>query len=152
MHFGGKTLLVGDADGQVHAWHVAVFEDAATGESGLQTLTRAHTFSGGGGAVIDLTPSVRDRSVVVLTEGGEVRAELPLPLAGLMTDRSLSETRAELYRLDEVARELGCTLPAPYMALSFLGLAVVPELRLTDLGLVDVPQGRIVPFQAEPRD
>lgn len=88
----------------------------------------------------------------VAVEGGEVRAELPLPLAGLMTDRSLSETRAELYRLDEVALELGCTLPAPYMALSFLGLAVVPELRLTDLGLVDVPQGRIVPFQAEPRD
>lgn len=73
MHFGGKTLLVGDAGGDVSAWHVAVFEDESSGDSGLQRLTMAHTFSGGGGAVLDLTPSVRDRSIVVLTEGGEVR-------------------------------------------------------------------------------
>lgn len=85
----------------------------------------------------------------VAVHRGEVLAELPLPLGGLMTNRSLAATRADLDALDEAARSLGCVLPSPYMALSFLGLAVVPELRLTDMGLVDVPQGRLVPFGLE---
>src|SRR5690606_33574510 len=84
----------------------------------------------------------------VAVRGGRVLAELALPLGGLMTDQPLAATRDALDGLDEAARGLGCTLPSPYMALSFLGLAVVPELRLTDVGLVDVPKGRVVPFGA----
>jgi adenine deaminase len=45
----------------------------------------------------------------------------------------------------EAARELGITLDAPFMALSFLGLSVIPELRITDLGLIDVNQFAVVP-------
>ncbi len=82
----------------------------------------------------------------VAVQGGRVLAELALPLAGLMTDRSLVQTRDDLDALDAAAQAMGCTLPSPYMALSFLGLAVVPELRLTDMGYVDVPKGRVVPF------
>jgi len=85
----------------------------------------------------------------VAVGGGEVLAELALPLAGLMTDLSLERTRDALDALDAAAKALGCSLPSPYMALSFLGLAVVPELRLTDMGLVDVPQGRLVPLAAD---
>lgn len=82
----------------------------------------------------------------VAVMGGEVLAELALPLAGLMTSLPLTETEDALSELDAAAKALGCTLPSPYMALSFLGLAVVPELRITDLGLVDVSAGRIVPL------
>lgn len=82
----------------------------------------------------------------VAVEDGEVIAELPLPLAGLMTSLSLVETEDALSALDAAAVKLGCTLPSPYMALSFVGLAVVPEVRLTDLGLVDVPAGKVVPL------
>lgn len=85
----------------------------------------------------------------VAVKHGRVLAELALPLGGLMTDSSLAATRDALNALDAAARELGCELPSPYMALSFLGLAVVPELRLTDMGLVDVPLGRLVPFAAD---
>ena len=85
----------------------------------------------------------------VAVNHGRVLAELALPLGGLMTDSSLAATRDALNALDAAARELGCELPSPYMALSFLGLAVVPELRLTDMGLVDVPLGRLVSFGAD---
>jgi adenine deaminase len=82
----------------------------------------------------------------VAVAGGEVLAELPLPLAGLVTDAPLSRVAEELDRLDEAARSLGVTLPAPFMALSFLGLPVIPELKLTDRGLVDPARGQLVPL------
>jgi len=82
---------------------------------------------------------------LVATDGERVLAELPLPLGGLLTDAHLSEVVAALDELDAAAASLGVTLPSPLMALSFLGLAVIPELKLTDHGLVDVVAGRIVP-------
>ncbi|MEJ2359186.1 MAG: adenine deaminase [Deinococcales bacterium] len=85
----------------------------------------------------------------VAVREGRVLAELPLEIAGLVTDAPLAEVRARMRALDEAAARLGATLPSPFMALSFLGLPVIPELRLTDLGLVDVLAGRLVPFAAE---
>jgi adenine deaminase len=82
---------------------------------------------------------------LVAVEGETVRAELPLPLGGLLTDASLVEVRDALDALDAAAADLGCDLPAPLMALSFLGLAVIPDLKLTDHGLVDVAAGTRVP-------
>ena len=81
---------------------------------------------------------------MVAALGGEVLAELALPLGGLLTDAPLSEVVADLDRLNDAATSLGVTLPSPLMALSFLGLAVIPELKLTDHGLVDVTAGRVV--------
>ncbi|MGH9073310.1 MAG: adenine deaminase C-terminal domain-containing protein, partial [Acidimicrobiales bacterium] len=70
---------------------------------------------------------------------GRVLAEVPLPLAGLMSDRPAREVAAALAHLvDAAAGHLGVSLDAPFMHLSFLGLSVLPELRLTDRGLVDV--------------
>jgi adenine deaminase len=78
---------------------------------------------------------------------GEVLAELALPIAGLITDEPLEAVNRKLEALAQAAQSLGVTIPDPYMVLSFLGLAVIPELRLTDYGLVDVHKGALVPLE-----
>ncbi|MEI6310353.1 MAG: adenine deaminase, partial [bacterium] len=75
----------------------------------------------------------------VVVEGERILAALPLPLAGLMSDMPLEEVCERVQALAQAARSLGCVLEEPMMALSFLALPVVPQLRLTDLGLVEVP-------------
>jgi adenine deaminase len=75
---------------------------------------------------------------------GEVLAALALPLAGLMSPRPAEEVRAGHDALLAAARSLGSPLPDPYMTLSFLGLEVIPELKLTDKGLVDVGRFELV--------
>lgn len=62
-----------------------------------------------------------------------------------MTDEPVEEVARQVRVLEQAAARLGCSLPDPFMALSFLALPVIPELKLTDLGLVDVGQMRIVP-------
>jgi adenine deaminase len=74
----------------------------------------------------------------VVVRNGRVLASLPLPVAGLMSDHSLEEVAGQAQQLKKAARGLGCLLDDPFMALSFLALPVVPELRVTDKGLVDV--------------
>jgi adenine deaminase len=70
---------------------------------------------------------------------GQVIAEVPLPIGGLMSDKPAASVAAEVERLEHVAAaELGVTIGAPFMHLSFLGLSVIPALRITDRGLVDV--------------
>jgi adenine deaminase len=70
---------------------------------------------------------------------GEVVAEVPLPIGGLMSGLPAVDVAAEVDRLAHLSTgALGLTIEAPFMQLSFLGLSVLPELRLTDLGLVDV--------------
>lgn len=77
---------------------------------------------------------------------GHVVAELRLEIAGLVTDAPLTAVQRDIEQLEVGARSLGATLPSPFMMLSFLGLGVIPALRLTDLGLVDVAAARVVPF------
>jgi len=79
-------------------------------------------------------------------EGGAVRARLPLPIAGLMSDAPIEVVRREMDGLLAAAREMGCRLHDPFMTLSFLALPVIPELKLTDRGLVDVTQFKFVPL------
>jgi adenine deaminase len=81
---------------------------------------------------------------------GLVLADLPLPIAGLISPRPLEQVAAAYARLKEAYRSLGGTLQDPFMALSFLALPVIPALKLTDLGLVDVDRFQVVPlFGAE---
>jgi adenine deaminase len=83
----------------------------------------------------------------VVVEGDAVVASLPLPIAGLMTDADLSETAQRARELSTAAARLGCALPAPFATLSFLALPVIPHLKLTDQGLIDVDHFKIVsPF------
>ena len=71
--------------------------------------------------------------------GGKVIAEVPLPIGGLMSDQPAASVAAAVEHLEHVAAaELGITIGTPFMHLSFLGLSVIPELRITDRGLVDV--------------
>ncbi|MCX7840583.1 MAG: adenine deaminase [Anaerolineae bacterium] len=75
---------------------------------------------------------------LVAVADGEVLARVPLPIAGLMSDQPLERVREQLDDLAAVTRDLGSPLHAPFMAISFLALPVIPELKLTDKGLVDV--------------
>ena len=70
--------------------------------------------------------------------GGEVLASLPLPIAGLLSDEPLETVVRQLSGVETAAAALGCALASPFSTLSFLALPVIPQLRLTDLGLVDV--------------
>jgi adenine deaminase len=84
---------------------------------------------------------------IVVVRDGAVLAELPLPVAGLMSDRPGAEVAAVLGDLRGAARALGVGLRSPFMALSFLGLSVIPSLKITDRGLVDVDRFELVPLE-----
>jgi len=75
---------------------------------------------------------------LVYTRGGEVVADLPLPVAGLVSRQPMEQVYQQLERLLEAVHAAGARQKDPYMALSFLALPVIPELKLTDRGLVDV--------------
>lgn len=79
---------------------------------------------------------------------GEVLAGLPLPIAGLMSDRPLAEVARGWEELRRAAGDLGSVPAEPFMVLSFLALPVIPELKLTDQGLVDVNLFRHIPLFA----
>jgi adenine deaminase len=85
---------------------------------------------------------------VVVVEDRGVRAELPLPIAGLISEAPLDEVVAASRGCIEAAAKLGCTLPSPFQTMSFLALSVIPSLKLTDRGLVDVDRFELVPLQA----
>jgi adenine deaminase len=78
--------------------------------------------------------------------GGKARARLPLPVAGLLSERDMREVADGIDECIDAARVLGCNLPDPFMTLSFLCLPVIPELKLTDRGLVDVNEFGFVPL------
>ncbi|MGC8481534.1 MAG: adenine deaminase [Acidimicrobiales bacterium] len=76
----------------------------------------------------------------VVCRAGEVRATVPLPIGGLMSTKAAKDVAEELEAAVAAARDNGVDLDNPFMHLSFLGLSVIPELRLTDLGLIDTVQ------------
>ncbi len=81
----------------------------------------------------------------VVVAGGKILAELALPVAGLMSLLSFEEVRAALVHLRAAARSLGVTLDEPFLQLAFLALPVIPALKITDRGLVDVLKFEIIP-------
>jgi adenine deaminase len=85
---------------------------------------------------------------IVVVDGAEVLAELPLPVAGLLSDAPLEEVVEQAHELAAAARRLGCMLEAPFQHLSFLALSVIPSLKLTDKGLVDVDRFELVELGA----
>ncbi|MEW6262871.1 MAG: adenine deaminase [Thermodesulfobacteriota bacterium] len=86
----------------------------------------------------------RLRGGLAVVAGERVLASLALPLAGLMSPAPAAEVAAGLARLEAAAVEIGCRLKAPFMCLSFLALPVIPRLKLTDRGLVDVDKFEFV--------
>ena len=81
---------------------------------------------------------------LVVAVEGKVLASLGLPIAGLLSDEPLEIVAGKLEKLEQLAKDLGTTLPSPFATLSFLALPVIPELRLTDLGLVDVNKFKLI--------
>jgi adenine deaminase len=89
---------------------------------------------------------VKMQGGLVVAADGEVLATVPLPIAGLMSEKSAKELSVEMQDIEQAARDLGCTVSSPFMAMSFLALPVIPRLKLTDKGLVDVKKFGFVPL------
>lgn len=102
---------------------------AGTNSRDMLACARALSESGGG---------------FVVASEGEIRARLPLPLAGLLSLESADTVCRQLEAVENAARVLGCSLPCPFGVLSFLALSVIPELRITDQGLWDVLGQRFI--------
>jgi adenine deaminase len=100
-------------------------------DSSMMTAARAVCHTGGG-------LSVAHQQAVL--------AQVPLPIAGLMSDQPIETVRRQMDEALSAAHNLGATLHDPFMAMSFLALAVIPELKITDQGLVDVAKFEKVPL------
>ena len=85
---------------------------------------------------------------LVVASAERVLAELPLPVAGLLSDRPLAEVLDASRELGAAVRSLGVTFPQPVQMLAFLSLSVIPSLKITDRGLVDVERFELVPLAA----
>jgi adenine deaminase len=85
--------------------------------------------------------------LVVIADRG-VQAELPLPVAGLLSDAPLAEVVDASRACVEAAKALGCSYPAPFQTLAFLALSVIPKLKITDRGLIEVDEFTVVDLQA----
>ena len=85
---------------------------------------------------------------LAVVRDGRVLATLPLPIGGLMSDLPFEDVAQSLDAVEAAAKELGCQLARPFMSLSFLALSVIPSLKLTDRGLVDVNAWKLVPVSA----
>jgi len=83
---------------------------------------------------------------IVAVDGLRVLAECPLPIAGLLSDAPLADVIAQSRACNEAAQALGWTGATPFLTLAFLALSVIPHLKITDRGLVDVDRFEIVPL------
>lgn len=80
----------------------------------------------------------------VAVRDGNVLAELPLPVAGLMSDRPFGEVAEMLKPLHRATGAMGCSLADPFIQMAFLALPVIPHLKITDRGLVDVDRFELI--------
>jgi adenine deaminase len=95
------------------------------GANDVDMLSAARVLMNSGGGMV----AVRDKNVL---------AHVPLPIAGLMSDKTVETVSSQIEDLKSAWNKLGSSLPSPYVALSFTTLSVIPELRITDKGLLDV--------------
>ncbi len=125
--------------------------------SGLQRGALASTVSHDAHNIIVIGKSAEDMAQavsrigeveggIVVVDNGTVTAELPLPVAGLLADAPLAEVIRRSLECNDAARALGWSGATPFLTLSFLGLSVIPSLKITDRGLVDVDRFEIVPL------
>ena len=121
----------------------------------LQPVTAADfaiPWSGGAARAIGLvTDQVVTESLTVeprVVDDGRVIAECPLPVAGLLSDQPLDVVVGQSRACNEAAHGLGWKGATPFLTLAFLALSVIPSLKLTDKGLVDVDRFELVPIVA----
>ena len=89
---------------------------------------------------------VKMQGGIVAALNGQILEALPLPVAGLMSDRSAEFVREKQKRLNEIAKMLGSKIDDPFMAMSFLTLPPIPEIRITDRGLIDAVKFKVTPL------
>ena len=89
----------------------------------------------------------RNQGGLAVAADGMAQASLPLPIAGLLSPEPLETVAAKIEDLERLARDLGCSVHSPFSVLSFLALPVIPELKLTDMGLVDVMAGKLLELE-----
>lgn len=119
-----RGAIAGSVAHDHHNLVVIGADDASMGRAALAVIEM-----GGGLAAVD---------------GDQVLATLPLPVAGLMSEAPLDVVRREYDALIAAAQGMGSAMPDPFMAMSFMALEVIPKLKLTDLGLVDVEKFEII--------
>ncbi len=104
----------------------------------------SHNIIAAGADDKDIYTAIREierlKGGIVAVKEGKVLASLALPVAGLLSDEPMETVVSKLEGLEKAAAQLGSKLPSPFSTLSFMALPVIPELRLTDKGLVDVIQ------------
>lgn len=150
---GDARLVVADRYGRGE--HAACWTSGSGltgGALGISVLHDAHNVAVLGGSDADVRAAGRALERVggaVVVSGGEVRARLPLPYGGLMSDLAPQEAAARLADVTAAARALGCRLPYPVTTLSFLGLSVIPALKLTPRGLLDVGAWTLLPREPQ---
>lgn len=132
FRFGGRTGMPGGAIASTVGHDAHNLAVVGASDDDMLVASRALERAGGGQCVV---------------QDGNVLALLPLPIAGLMSDRPAAELIRQQHALHEASRAIGCPLDDPFMPLSFMPLPVIPKLKLSDLGLVDVEQFQIVPLE-----
>ena len=81
---------------------------------------------------------------MIVVENGKVLAQVPMTIAGLMSDKSLLEVVEEVAELEQAWKHIGCPMNAPFMTFSLIALPVIPEIRISNRGLVDVTQFKLI--------
>jgi adenine deaminase len=136
------------ASGSVGLGLVSGFGLCRSGALGSSVAHDSHNLIVAGTSARDMLTCVRALQAAgggfVVAADGEVRALLPLPIAGLLSTESADTVCRQLQEVRDAARVLGCRLAEPFGTLSFLALPVIPELRITDQGLFDVPRQEFV--------
>ncbi len=102
---------------------------ATTPEDALMAVSRVSQTMGG----------------ITAVDGRNILATLPLPIAGIITDEPVGKVAEKLQAVRAAAQELGCQLEHPYLTMSFMALPVIPALKITDKGLIDATEMKIVP-------
>ena len=81
---------------------------------------------------------VKSQGGKIIVENGKTLAHLKLPIAGLMSDKPYQQVKENILELENAAKKIGCKISDPFMSMAFLSLSVIPELKITDKGLIDV--------------
>lgn len=81
---------------------------------------------------------VKSQGGKIIVQNGKTLAHLKLPVAGLMSDKTALEVQKDIEELDKAAKQIGCKIDEPFMSMAFLSLSVIPEIKITDKGLIDV--------------
>lgn len=81
---------------------------------------------------------VKSQGGKIIVENGKTLAHLPLPIAGLMSDKPVDDVRQKISELESASQKIGCEIADPFMSMAFLSLSVIPELKITDKGLINV--------------